>query len=404
MKEKIPRQEESLQEFLSYEDISTSDSNEERGEKILIFVLCAVGLIIAGIVASITFKFVNSKIVGTGHAELVATAEKDKDGDKKKEDPRVRKIAYMSKGELFVYNVETEKRFGIEINKNKKYSSLSWKNKDELSYSECDTGSCTINTYSISKKKIVDSFELQASDVLALKWSSKETNLAYLFEQNGELYLTLKNNGSFRNLGKFKYDAFKIDDFGDSTYIRFSPNDERILLVNTFTFVGEPTVVVFDLTGTVLFSLNKEIGNIPTSAFFMSNELIYFKKNNSLYVQSLGEKKSRQLSERIVGAFDFKPSPDKTKIAYWTYDWPSGVTTIWVYDIGNEVMKRLRDQESRPLWIDDQLLISYQTPNCIECPKADLKLKGISLVSLETKVVSDLLKEKNIEILATEEF
>ncbi|MDD3648020.1 MAG: hypothetical protein PHS44_06010 [Candidatus Dojkabacteria bacterium] len=391
---------------LDYYDLDYSDSigGEERKEKFTVIILCLFGLIFSIAIISITYKFVNSKIVGTGHIETAAASVPEENREKKKEDPRVRKIAYKAKGQLFIFDIEKNKKKAISVDTDKKHTALSWKNKNELCYSECDGGKCHVNTYSVDKKEIIDSFELEANDILALEWSDKETSLAYLFELNGELYLTLKNNSTFRNLGKFKYDQYKPVDFGDATYIRFSPNDERILLVNTYTYVNEPTVLVLDLTGTVLFSLEKEVGHVPTSAFFMSNDLIYFKKNDSLYVQSLEVKKPRQLSERIMGAFDFRPSPDKTKVTYWTYDWPTGVTTVWVYDIGNEDLKRVRDQESQTYWIDDQILVSYRTPNCIECPMKDLKIKGISLVDLKTKVVSDLFKEKSIELLVTESF
>ena len=109
-----------------------------------------------------------------------------------------------------------------------------------------------------------------------------------------------------------------------------------------------------------------------------------------------GNKEKKIVSDRIYGAYDFNPSPDRSSVTFWTYDWLTGISTIWVYEIGTDDLKRLRDQESMPVWIGNRNLISIHTKDCKQCLVNDFEAKQFDGMDLKTSVVSKLLNTDGI--------
>lgn len=391
---------------INIEDLQ-AEQRSERKEKIPIVILTLTSFLLTILIGWTTFFFICNNIASrnTNNHPLILGEETEKEEENIQFDP-IRQISFISSKNIWVYDLKDGKDIQITNDGGRayNYTSLAWKNKKELSFSKCSSQNCIIQTYDLYERKSINVFELDAEDIPAMRWSHQGDKLAYLSKKENQLYLTIKSEESSHNIGSFSYDAKKISDFNDALYIRFSPNDEKIMIVNTFVQEGDPSLIVLDLSGEVITSIEKNKGTLPTFGFFTSNETIYYKNHDHLYVRSLENSQETKLTNRVVGAFNFQPSPDKSLITYWTYDWPGGVATIWIYEIGTDSVKRLRDQESYPVWIDNKTLATLQLPNCPRCTKEMFEFDGFAKFDLQTKVISSLLEIDKVEKFSTDNF
>lgn len=368
--------------------------------------LLFVSAVVFGITIGIfVFNFTNNSIVNREeNREVQILGEEEEKKDIQFE--LINKIAYIKANNIWVFTLEDRENIQItsEGGSGITYPSFAWRNRDELTFSKCTNALCTVQTFSFKEKTIIDLFEVKSTIVKALRWSHKGDSLAYLFRDQGKLYLTIKGNEVLRNLGKFAEEEGRAYDFYDARYIRFSPDDKKLMIVNTFVPEGSPTITVIDNSGEIVVSLNKTKESFATFGFFMSNETIYYKKEEYLYVRSLETGEETKLNERIVGAFNFQPSPDKSKLSYWTYDWLSGVSTIWIYEIGTSDLKRFRDQESFPVWANNEILISFKTSDCRKCLLGKIEVLGVSKIDLVSKNVEMLGGLADAESLNVDNF
>ncbi|MBN2016326.1 hypothetical protein JW766_05870 [Candidatus Dojkabacteria bacterium] len=377
---------------------------EERDEKKVILALTFIGIFLSIIVGHKFFLFLKKQVIGNSRSTQISIEEEIQAEDSESDSNVINKIAYITSGDIWVYDLDESKNIQVTSDGgiDSKYTSIAWKDTEQLTFSKCQTVSCNIQTHHISEGKTDEVFKTDNEEIISLRWAHKGDKLAYLFRRENFIYLTVKYGDIFRNLGKFSYMGEKAIDYNDALYIRFSPNDEKIMLVNTFSKPEDPSLVVLTTNGEEILVLKEEGGALPSFGFFTSDDTIYYKRGEFLYVRSLSENRETQLTDRIIGAFDFQPSPDKASITYWTFDWPSGVSTIWIYEIGSDSIKRLRDQESYPVWVNSSTLVTLHLPNCPTCPRFNLKFGGFSRTDLKTKVVSPLIDLENLEMFTAE--
>lgn len=383
----------------------TEELNWEKTQKRTIVLLMLLSFSIALLLGNLTYNFMaKNPLSPEQDTEEQVLGEGEEPEDVQFEP--INKVAYKSEGNIWVLDILSSEvtqitKDGSAINS---YTALAWKNKYELSLAKCSQQKCAIQTFNFEEDKITEEFEVDASQILALRWSHKGKALAYLCDTGLNLELDVKINTEVKNLSKFdRADNFYMDT-NDAIYIRFSPNDERVMLVNTLAQGVDPPIVVFDLSGKEVLSVKKEKDTYSTFAFFMSNEMIYFKKDDYLYLRPFDSEEETQVTDRIIGAFDFQPSPDRTKLAYWTYGWFSGVSTVWIYEVGTGQVKRLRDYNAYPVWADDNTLIMIDFPYCRECLRDEYEFTGLSKMDLETKVVSDLVEFDEAEMVTVGNF
>lgn len=388
-------------------EVLKAEQRAEQKEKIPIVILTLTGFFLTILIGWSTFTFIYNNVASRDSEDhsLILGEETEQEDENIQFDP-IRQIGFISSRNIWIYDLKDDKDIQItnDGGQNYNYTSLAWKNKRELSFSKCSSQNCIIQTYDLYERKSIDVFELDAEDIPAMRWSHQGDKLVYLFKKGNQLHLTIKSEESSHNIGSFSYDAKKIPDFNDALYIRFSPNDEKIMIVNTFVQERNPSLIVLDLSGKIITSIEKSKGALPTFGFFTSNETIYYKNHDYLYVRSLENSQETKLTNRIVGAFNFQPSPDKSLITYWTYDWPSGVATIWIYEIGTDSVKRLRDQESYPVWLDNETLVTLQLPNCPRCAKEMFEFDGFAKFDLQTKVISSLFEIDEVGKFSVDNF
>jgi hypothetical protein len=370
----------------------------ERKERIILSIL-----LLFGCIASILFE------KGCVHfiSQKLNSLEKEEDSSfdifeekKNNRSDSTQKIAYVTNGNIHIFDLNSNSDREItndgNVSTGISYSTLAWKNQDELSFSKCTSQECTIQNYVYSTSNLEQLTTLEATMVNAIRWSHNGDKLAMWYTGKTGGSLDIWNNGNNNTIKKGIEKINRANDFNDSIYIRFSPDDKKILLTNTFAQENQPYILVLDESGIEIDSIKKEGSQFPTFPFFMTNEVIYYRKDAYLYMRSLQTKEEHQVTDRISGAFDFIPSFDRSKISFWTYDWNTGITTIWYFDIGNETIKRLHDQMYIPFWGDDQTLLGIMIKDCKQCSKDKFETSGISKYDMETKTFSTLLELSNI--------
>jgi len=378
--------------------------NSEQDDRWIV-VLLTIGSLFAALgIGVLIYNFIENTLTRVEEEKVIQIVEEEESEDIQFEP--INKIAYKSNYNIWVFDLETNDTVKITEDGSKTYlyTALAWRNKNELSYSMCNLGECLIQTYSFEENKVMDEFEIKAQSIIALRWSHKGEVLAYLYNSSSELSLDVKVGEKVRSLIDFPRLSDVTLDTNDAVYIRFSPNDEKILLVNTLVDGDETYIQVLNLSGGMLVSIKKDFNSDPTFPFFMSNDIFYYKKDDYLYIKPLKSGEETQLTDRVKGAFDFKPSPYKTKISYWTHDWLGGVSTVWTYEVGTEEISRIRDQESHPVWINGDTLVTLKTADCRECTKEKFEFQGLDKIDLVTKEVSTLIELEDIEFFEADNF
>lgn len=386
--------------------ILEQESIQERREKYSIIILVLLGFISSVTIGTGLYKLINNSLVATKEKGIPLVPGEEEESEEDIQFEPVNKIAYIYTENVWIYDLETDENKKITADGGRTYSylTLAWRNKEELTFPKCGSGKCTVQTFSLKEEKIIDSFEVQTSQIPALRWSHKGDVLAYVFKKEGGLVLTIRSGGEPKNLGRFVWDEGRDFDYNDALYIRFSPNDEKVMIVNTFVFEGDTSLVVLNLLGDNVVSLERTKDSHPTFGFFMSNETIYYKKDKYLYVRSIESGDESCVNDRVVGAFNFTPSPDRTQIAYWTHDWLSGIATIWFYEIGTGDIKRFRDQEAFPVWTSNETLIALNAANCRKCNLERFEFLRFDKVDLLTKNTVPLIELDEIKAFTVDNF
>lgn len=371
--------------------------NEDHKRKVLLSLLF-VGMFLSFLAILGTYNLLKTTLATEEDDQILTVQEREnREKELNEQYEPIKKIAYISGDSLNVYNIETDTVKSVYTGD--QVSSLTWKTKHELTFSQCLDNTCQIKNINLENEQVSVLEKITTERVIYLKWSRDNKVLAYLYKSDiNEVELSIADEEGVKTLGTYSWNGDEFYDFNDSVYIRFSPNSEKIMLVNTFS--GEDYVTILNLKGESLDSLVGQYDKTPSFAFFVSNETIYYKKGDYLYVKSIGSEEETRVTDRIVGAFGFNPSPDKSKITYWTYDWPTGITTMWVYEIGAGKIKRFKDQESQPLWLDNSTIISLKTSNCRECPLNDLEYVSFDRADFSTSVVEELVKVEDLQLFA----
>ena len=300
------------------------------------------------------------------------------------------KFAYIDDGKVIVNDFEgnnvvtltSENLGGISID------SITWKGKDAISIGGCIEKTCSVKTYSFSDSSVSQSYEFTASKVSALRWSHDKNHLGILFFHENKFTLNIASGESQKSIYEVPGVMSEEFTYDDLLSLRFSPDDQKIMVTNTFIQQGNPSVVVLDYSGNIKLELIGEDPR-PTFAFFMSNSDVFFKKNDLLYSINIDTQDQAKVTERIVGAFGFEPSPDRRSISYWSYDWNSGTTTMWVYNYLMDSIERLSDYIIKPEWISDSKLIGIYVGGCRACAYNKFFIKGFQTYDRQLRDMKD---------------
>ncbi len=387
--------------------ILLAEQKTEKKQKLTITAFTIIGFILSVLMGASFFSSLSNALEEKDNTDsqfILGETSSDKETNIQF-DP-INQIAFISNQNVWVYNLKDSNNIQItnDGGKSYKYTSLAWKNKKELSFSKCNSQNCIIQTYDLFERKTIAAFEIETSNIAAIRWSHQGDKLAYLKQNNNTLELETISNDFTDNLTKMSFNPNKPTDFHDALYIRFSPNDEKIMIVNTFITGNDNSIIVINNSGELISKIDTTQDDMVSFGFFAGNDIIYYKKANNLYTKSLDNKQENKKSDRIVGGYNFEPSPDKSSISYWTYDWHNGTTTIWIYEMGTDTVKRLGDNLTNSSWIDNDTLVSIKNTPCVQCNPNDLETESIVSYDTENKSIVSLIEIDEIKQLSTDNF
>ncbi len=307
----------------------------------------------------------------------------------------INKVAYIADNKVFIIKLENPKAQEIpNLDEDSIYSSLAWKNPQELSFAKCKE-ECSILTYDLAKKSINEETKINSSKVYAIRWSHNGKILAIFSKStHDQAEIFIYDESGLNSITKVKASESMSQDFDSKRYIRFSPNDENILVVNSSIENGESTIQVFDLKGKK--QINLKGNSTLTDPFFMSNDTLYYKEGEKANIFSINTKDKAVLSPEIRNPYGINPSLDRTKITYWTTEWSNGESIIWTYDIGKRSLKMLADRAINPHWINDNSIIYQDTQQCLQCNQSDIERQNLNIYLIDSGEERPLVKEKNI--------
>jgi len=381
-------------------EILENESKIEKNERKILSLFTCLGFFVSIIIGLSVYFRLNASIQkqNTTNNLDVLGKETKKEELNLQSDP-INKIGYIKNNSVWIYDFLSSQNTQIfqDGGRNLEYQNLAWKNKNELTIVKSQNNLTIFENYNLLDQTSLKLLEIPESKVVYTRWSHQGNMFAFLVDNKNSLSLNIFNLNTNQNIASIPYLSRALD-INDSLYIRFSPDDKKVMVVNTLVNESESSITIFDLEGNIIIKLNKEKNIVPTFGFFMNDNLIYYKKDDYLYLRLLDTDKDTKVTDRIVGAFNFQPSPDKSKLTYSTYDWNSGISTIWVYEIGVNEIKRLKDQSNYPIWIDNNNLISLKQPDCIRCPANKFTFEDFVKSDLLNKTDTDLIIDiKNIE-------
>lgn len=385
---------------ISEQDLMYED-NRTRKDRIAIWLLFGVGVVSSLFIATKTFHFLKYDF-GT---EEVTNQTYQEDsirqeiaGQQIQFDP-INKVSILKDGNIFVYELDGQalRQITYDASAIKTYSNLTWKDDKHLSFSECFYDTCSIKTYNYETQQFLDE-EISFEGVIqSLRWSTDGGRLGILSYKEENFFFQLRNDKKIIFKSEVSGVRRESYTFDDASYIRFSPEGEFVMIVNTFVQEGWPVISVFSIEGEQVLSFNKSSSTNLSFSVFMGENTIYFKKGDLLYSREFDSDEDLQVTDRVVGAFGFEPSPDRKKLTYWTYDWDSSTTTMWVYNVSEDSIKRLADHAFEPSWVDENNVVAIKTDLCHECFKENLPMEGIGFYDHQKRMFDVVVEGKVTE-------
>lgn len=365
----------------------------EKRSRLFLVIFTITGLILSSILGWKAFTFLSQEIYGTSEdTSMQSTKAKDEILSQTSDMEPIEKIAYIYMNNVWIYDLEAKQSAAltqdgsVSIN----YDSPVWKDSEDLTYVRCTSEGCSILTVNTTSLAVQVEAQIQSIYVDGIRWSHDGKTLAYLYYKDNNFHLDLRGDES-RQIAELPSIAKQDLNLNDALYVRFSPDDSKILVVDTFAKEGNMAIVALDITGNEIFSVKQTSDSKPSFGFFMSNDIIYYKNGADLYLKSFESGEEAKVTDRIVDAFNIEPSPDRKSIIYWTYSWQSGIATLWSYDIANDTIRRIIDGNAFPVWIDNVNIAAIDIGECVACSRGSISMLGVNLINVNTKEPTKLI-------------
>jgi len=275
-----------------------------------------------------------------------------------------RKIAYMKDNNIWIVSTDGTGDEQITNDGNgmdKRYTAIDWKSKRVLSYARCDSV-CKIYTYQLSNNSETEVLSMIpfTQNVSAIEWSHNGSLLAYIFTKgDSSSEASVWNGSSSTSLQMFAPVPARGGMLDDKVEIEFSPDDSRIVLVNTLTDLPSPSVGAYKPDGTVLITMGGMGFSFPT---FDGNDGFYYKDGNTLKYFSFPGGSSSIITAFVDGsAYNFKTSPDRNFISYWWLSSTDDVTLV-AYDVAGSPV-HIANGFVYAKWLDSLTLVAIKTDN-----------------------------------------
>lgn len=307
------------------------------------------------------------------------------------------KLAYIkNQNTVWETNIKGESKallVNIGQNTNQIITSLDWKTKDKISYSQCtkDSTGCKINVYSKDNKSQETVLtEPKATLILKHAWSPDKRTLGYIEQRGGNTYLNLKSGNVLTPLESFP--ATK-DIANTKTRLLFTPDGEYVIfyaekkdIITDQKYKSKkesasyPVIMVYRLNGIKV----DEIKN-ASDPFLIDKNLLGYNKDNQLKYKEIGS----STETLITNQTGLNPviSPNKKLIAYWAKE-TGGLKKIvlQIFDTELNIRRDILRGIVLPTWLTDHSIAGIKLDSCLteNCLLYEFQTAGLVIVDTNT--------------------
>ncbi len=279
------------------------------------------------------------------------------------------RFAYIkNEKNIWISNINGEEKFSIlelPLTSKSRVVSLSWKDKDNLSYVTCDTSTsvCEISTYNFETKSIKPEVTSTGSTLTKFAWSKDGKYLAYIENRGKNTNLRLKLGTIDNILKTYVTDtedaslSKSVVDFNDdSQYILYS-SPELIVNENKSTTQTQ-SVYIYQLNGAQI----DEIKNVDYP-FFIDNDTVAYKSNNRLVYKDVGTTDESAITD--FAGYNPALSPNDNQIAYWRDEVGFNNVVLGVYESDKNIHRNILRGVILPVWVSPDKIVGIKADSCI---------------------------------------
>ncbi len=262
------------------------------------------------------------------------------------------RIVYIKDDNIWVMNNDGTGKIQITADASEmiQYRVVDWKEPGVISYSRCG-GECGVYTYDLatSTEDLVFTGIPFTQSFDAIKWSHDGNSIAYIFTKGDfSKEASILTAGTTTVLQSYAPPPGRGGHYDDGMEIEFSPNDLKLVVLNTAIdeTINKP-VMAFETDGTMLVEL--ESATFPT---FYSNSGFYYKREGLIKRWNLLTSTSSTVTfVPTASIHDLKTSPDGYFISFWS-DVSGADLQVNYYDTGGSSSTVATDYVE-PRWLDD---------------------------------------------------
>ncbi|MBU0975266.1 MAG: hypothetical protein ABIE03_06070 [Patescibacteria group bacterium] len=236
---------------------------------------------------------------------------------------------------------------------------------DNIGFARCITDQnnldCEIFLLDIQTKEVKTVNQLDISDYLySLTWRDQD-RYAYCTSDGANLQIIYFNGTSSVDLKTIALPEGERAEFiEDDTQLKFSPDKERIYLIDTRARSGfDFTIDILDLEGNLL----AKIKDATNPSWLDNDRIIYRKYSNEdagyLYTYDLTTQQSTKIEKSTNAAY--APKIQGSAVVFWD---ASGLGKTYLLDISKNELTTISEDSAYILWLSDKEVIFAKTRLC----------------------------------------
>ncbi|MBN2016338.1 hypothetical protein JW766_05940 [Candidatus Dojkabacteria bacterium] len=239
---------------------------------------------------------------------------------------------------------------------------------ETLGYFRCQTTggdyfNCEILRLNFLTKEVSSVQKIEGSRQLSqLSWASKDV-YAYSLQDttSNQMLINLVNNEVTNQIASIYTERNNRKTFvEDSQQLQFSPENKRILYLNTLGNQGfDFTLYVYDLSGTEI----DRIDDATTPTWADEDTIVYRRYANidsgALYFRDISVKRSFKMRNTAFASYD--PKSFNSNLIYWE---ASNFGRSHIYDREKNSDELLKERTAFPIWLSQDEVILAQTREC----------------------------------------
>ena len=300
-------------------------------------------------------------------------------------------FAYVkNNNSIFVVNEDGKDKnmiLEIPVSAEGSYTALSWKSKNNLSYSKCISTGCEIMTYDINQKSIRPEISTSANSINDFAFSPDQKYLAYVATTGENANLRLKVGTIDTSLRAvttpidLTFTKTKALFNNSGQYVVFSLLEkESIPMIsdgkNPVQIITYPVIYIYQLNGV---QIDQIVGG--SDPFFIDDNILGYKKDNKLVYKTIGESEESEITPFI--GYNPEASPDKTRFAYWSNENGGKNVILGLYDSTQSIHRNILRGVILPVWISVDKIAGIQADSCFGEQCLLYKFQTASLVIVD---------------------